>query len=129
MKRYIFAVVAVVGCILAIVLYLGHREDAAEQRGVDQQVARNIARPIRKSPKGEKPMRHSTRWMLLLFAVSSLGSGCSKTERAFVVDGAGFSALTPAPETQAFIVNRDLPFARQVLAHNATCARMAGCQK
>jgi hypothetical protein len=37
--------------------------------------------------------------------------------------------LTPSRETKAFIVNNDPPFARQVLAHNATCARMTGCAK
>jgi hypothetical protein len=29
----------------------------------------------------------------------------------------------------AYIVNNDPPFGRQVLAHNRTCARMAGCEK
>jgi hypothetical protein len=37
-------VAATVVAILGIVLYLGHREDVAEQRGVDQQVARDIAK-------------------------------------------------------------------------------------
>lgn len=37
--------------------------------------------------------------------------------------------LTPSRETKAFIVNNDPPFARQVLSHNETCARMAGCVK
>lgn len=44
MTMRIVAIAAIVGTILAIVLYLGHREDAAEQRGVDQQVARDIAK-------------------------------------------------------------------------------------
>ena len=44
MIRYLIAAAALVGAILAIVLYLGHREDKAEQRGVEQQVARNIAK-------------------------------------------------------------------------------------
>lgn len=56
-------------------------------------------------------------------------SGCSTTEKAFVNDGSGFSALTPSRETKVFIVNNDAAFARQVLAHNETCARMAGCTK
>lgn len=74
-------------------------------------------------------MHISTVVTLALCALISISSGCSRTERAFVVDGAGFSALTPSRETKAFIVNADPAFARQVLAHNATCARMAACAK
>lgn len=44
MTKYAIAAVLVVSSIFAIVLYLGHREDAAEQRGIDQQVARDIAK-------------------------------------------------------------------------------------
>lgn len=44
MTKYVVLVVLVVGFIFSIVLYLGHREDTAEQRGVDQQVARDIAK-------------------------------------------------------------------------------------
>lgn len=44
MTPRLIAVLAVVMTILAIVLYLGHREDKAEQRGVEQQVARDIAK-------------------------------------------------------------------------------------
>lgn len=40
----LIAVALVVAAIFAIVLYLGHREDAAEQRGIDQQIARDIAK-------------------------------------------------------------------------------------
>lgn len=43
MTGRIIAIAAVVGVIVAIVLYLGYREDKAEQRGVEQQVARDIA--------------------------------------------------------------------------------------
>jgi hypothetical protein len=67
--------------------------------------------------------------MLPLFAVISACSGCSPTVRATANDGSGFSLLTPAPATKAYLVNNDLPFAKQVLAHNATCMKMAGCKK
>jgi hypothetical protein len=40
----IIAITALVGVIFAIVLYLGMREDKAEQRGVDKQVAADIAK-------------------------------------------------------------------------------------
>lgn len=43
MTARIIAVAVVAAAILGIILYLGHREDVAEQRGVDQQVARDIA--------------------------------------------------------------------------------------
>jgi hypothetical protein len=42
--RIIIAVIAVAVAIGGIILYLGHREDAAEQRGVDKQVAADIAK-------------------------------------------------------------------------------------
>lgn len=44
MTPRIIAVVALVGVIFAIVLYLGMREDKAERRGVDKQVAADIAK-------------------------------------------------------------------------------------
>lgn len=44
MIKYIIAAVVAIGLIFSAVLYLGHREDEAEQRGIDQQVARNIAK-------------------------------------------------------------------------------------
>jgi hypothetical protein len=43
--------------------------------------------------------------------------------------GAGFSMLTPLPATKAYMVNNDLDFAKQVLAHNAFCAKQPGCRK
>lgn len=54
-------------------------------------------------------------------------SGCSPTASAN--DGAGFAALTPAPATRQFIVANDKPFAREVAAHNATCAKLKACAK
>lgn len=58
-------------------------------------------------------------------------SGCSLTAKANASDtsGAGFSMLTPLPATKAYMVNNDLDFAKQVLAHNATCAKQPGCRK
>lgn len=44
MTARLIAIASVVAGILAIVLYLGHRENVAEQRGIDQQVARDIAK-------------------------------------------------------------------------------------
>lgn len=44
MIRYAVLAALVVGAIFSIVLYLGHREDEAERRGIDQQVARDIAK-------------------------------------------------------------------------------------
>lgn len=44
-------------------------------------------------------------------------------------DGSGFSMLTPARPTKAYLVNNDPEFARQVLSHNAMCEKMSGCQK
>jgi hypothetical protein len=37
--------------------------------------------------------------------------------------------LTPAPTTRKFIVANDIDFARQVVAHNETCAKQPGCRK
>ncbi len=68
----------------------------------------------------------STRWTLLLFAMTLALPGCSQTAKVTVNDGAGFAALTPARPTMAFIVNNDAPFARQILSHNATCAKQPG---
>lgn len=56
-------------------------------------------------------------------------AGCQGAPPASVVDGSGFEMLTPSPATRKFIVANDLPFARQVVAHNETCARQAGCRK
>jgi len=46
-----------------------------------------------------------------------------------VNDGAGYAALTPAPQTAAWIVNNDARFARQVVAHNMQCGKDAFCRK
>lgn len=44
MTPRIISITVLVGGIFAIVLYLGMREDKAEQRGVDKQVAADIAK-------------------------------------------------------------------------------------
>jgi len=44
MIRYVFAAAGGIGAIAAIIIYLNIREDAAEQRGVDRQVAAEIAK-------------------------------------------------------------------------------------
>lgn len=44
MIRYAVLAALVVGVIFAIVLYLGHREDEAERRGIERQVARDVAK-------------------------------------------------------------------------------------
>lgn len=44
MIRYIYAAAGGIGAIVAILIYLNIREDAAEQRGVDRQVAADIAK-------------------------------------------------------------------------------------
>lgn len=56
-----------------------------------------------------------------------VASGCQT--RTSVVDGSGFEMLHPAPITRKFIVANDLEFAREVVTHNETCAKMAGCRK
>lgn len=59
----------------------------------------------------------------------TLLAGCQSAPPVSVVDGSGFEMLTPSPATRKFIVANDLPFARQVVAHNETCARQPGCRK
>ncbi len=44
MMKYVFAALIAATLLGAGAAYLDHREDAAEQRGVDQQVARDIAK-------------------------------------------------------------------------------------
>lgn len=73
-------------------------------------------------------MFHRLVAMILVLMIPAIAA-CSTTERASVADGSGFSALTPKRETMAHIVNTDPPFARQVLAHNKTCAAQPGCAK
>jgi hypothetical protein len=46
-----------------------------------------------------------------------------------VNDGAGYARLTMQPATRNYIVNNDVPFAQQVVAHNEQCQRDALCQK
>ena len=58
---------------------------------------------------------------------ASLVAGCTAT--APVADGAGFSLLTPSPQTRQFIISNDRPFAGQVVGHNRTCERLPGCSK
>ncbi len=56
-------------------------------------------------------------------------SGCSRTEKAFVVDGAGFQHVPLKRESSAFLINNDLAAYKATKSNNAACARMAGCQK
>ena len=55
--------------------------------------------------------------------------GCSKTDRAFAVDGAGFSHVPFKRESQAYLINNDLEAWKKARGNNETCARMAGCAK
>ena len=63
---------------------------------------------------------------LLLICAASLAA-CSST--GSVNDGAGYSRLTMQPATRNYIVNNDVPFAQQVVAHNEQCQRDTLCQK
>lgn len=44
MTKYIFIGLIALSLIGGVAAYLDHREDAAERRGVDQQIARDIAK-------------------------------------------------------------------------------------
>lgn len=72
-------------------------------------------------------MRKSALWTIPLFALLSAASGCQTPSSAN--DGAGFAALHPSAGTRQFIVANDKPFAKEVVAHNATCAMMKACAK
>lgn len=61
---------------------------------------------------------------LLLICAASLAA-CSST--GSVNDGAGYSRLTMAAPTRAFIIENDVPFAQQVVAHNTQCAKDPLC--
>lgn len=63
---------------------------------------------------------------LLLICVASLAA-CTST--ASVNDGAGYSRLTMKPATRNYIVANDVPFAQQVVSHNAQCERDKLCAK
>lgn len=52
--------------------------------------------------------------------------GCANSSAA--LNGAGFERLTPAPASRQFIIANDIDFARQVAAHNATCAAQPACR-
>lgn len=43
-------------------------------------------------------------------------------------DGTGYKRLTPNASTRAHIIANDLPFARQVAAHNRQCEKDKGCR-
>ena len=72
-------------------------------------------------------MLKSAKWTLPVFALSLMACGCQTKSAA--VEGAGFSILTPSPETRNFIVQNDKPFAGQVAANNRACRRATACQK
>ena len=44
-------------------------------------------------------------------------------------EGAGFSLLTPHPETAKYIAANDRRFAEQVAGNNRACRRSEGCVK
>lgn len=52
-------------------------------------------------------------------------AGCQSTGAS---DGTGYKRLTPNAGTRSYIIANDLPFARQVAAHNRQCAKDDGCQ-
>jgi hypothetical protein len=62
----------------------------------------------------------------VLLWMASLLMGCANSSAA--LNGAGFERLTPAPASRQFIIANDIDFARQVAAHNATCAAQPGCR-
>jgi hypothetical protein len=56
-------------------------------------------------------------------------NGCSSQDKAFVVDGAGFSHVELKRESSAYLINNDLDAYRDIRGNNETCARMTGCAK
>lgn len=56
-------------------------------------------------------------------------SGCSSTEKAFAVDGAGFVYVPLKRESKAFLINNDMEAFKATTGNNEVCLRMAGCQK
>lgn len=65
--------------------------------------------------------------LLPIFAVAWAVSGCQATTSAN--DGAGFERLNPSAVTRQFIIANDIPFAKQVVAHNQTCDKLPACRK
>ena len=43
-------------------------------------------------------------------------------------DGVGYKSLSPNAETSKFILRSDVPFARQIAAHNRQCGKDPGCR-
>ena len=74
-------------------------------------------------------MRPSIKWTLASIALMLVSSGCSQTEKAFVVDGSGFSNVSLKRESAAYLINNDLDAYSDIRANNETCARMTGCRK
>jgi hypothetical protein len=58
---------------------------------------------------------------------ASLLMGCASSTGA--LDGAGYERLPPAPASRQLIIANDVDFARQIAAHNGTCAAQPGCRK
>lgn len=74
-------------------------------------------------------MRNSTGWTLASIALMLASTGCSTTERASAVDGAGF-AITPLKrESTAYLINNDLDAYKAIRGNNEACARMIGCKR
>ena len=63
--------------------------------------------------------------MLPAFALLLGAYGC---QTPGANDGIGYKRLTPNAGTRGYIIANDLPFARQVAAHNRQCAKDKGCQ-
>ena len=63
----------------------------------------------------------------VLLWVASLLTGCASSTGA--LDGAGYERLTPASASRQFIIANDIEFARQIAAHNATCAAQPSCRR
>ena len=70
-------------------------------------------------------MRKLTAWIAMGFALTFLGACQTATSLS---DGTGYKRLNPSGATSKFILRNDVPFARQVTAHNRQCAKDAGCK-
>lgn len=72
-------------------------------------------------------MLRSASSLLAIFAAGWAVSGCQATTSAN--DGAGFERMTPSAGTRQYIISNDIPFAKQIVAHNQTCDKLPACRK
>ena len=63
--------------------------------------------------------------LLLICAASSTGCGVTGS----VNDGAGYSRIVVTPATRSYLITNDEATAKQIVAHNAQCARDKLCAK